>query len=230
MKHACVAAFVLALGLVAEAQEKPVMSSKDNTETVKITVTGEVDLDYVWRRAELTAFKGGVGGNVVGDSASENTFEGFVALRLNAELSDKVSAMLEFGTKRADAGALSIFAGPSGTGSAAQNILLREANISIAELYLPELRAQFGISTWTFDVRGKGQSMAFDPRHSQRFIRNVSAGPDNDATLGLRASDPQELEPVGVWARYGREKLVVDVVALPAVIEGGSPHSDEALY
>src|SRR5260221_3152875 len=167
-------AFVLALGLAANAQDKPVMSSKDRTDTVRITVSGEAELDYVWRRNELTAFTGGVSGtSSPADSASENTFEGFVALRLNAELSDKVSAVLEFGTKRADAGALSVFASPSGTGSAALSLQLREVYLVVQELFLPELQAQIGISTWNFDLRGKGQSMAFDPRHSQSFLRNV---------------------------------------------------------
>jgi len=206
------------------------MSSKDRTDTVKISLSGEFDLDYVWRRDELTAFKGGVGANTPADSASENTFEGFVAMRLNAELSDKVTAVLEFGTKRADAGSLAVFAAPSGGGTAALNLQLREASLSIQELYLPELQAQIGISTWNFDLRGKGESMAFDPRHSQSFWRNVNPVPDSDTTLRRRASDPEELEPVGIWLRYGREKLIVDLVVLPAVIEGGSTHSDEALY
>jgi hypothetical protein len=232
MKHAgLTAAFFLALGLRAQAQEKPVTSSKDRADTVRITVTGEVDLDYVWRHEEIVAFTGGVSHtSTPADAASENTMEGFVALRLNAELSDKISAVLEFGTKRADAGVLSVFAGPSGTGSAALDLKLREANILIQELYLPELQAQIGISTWNFDLRGRGESMAFDPRHSQSFFRNVKPAPDGDNTLKARAGDYEELEPAGLWLRYGRERLVIDLVALPAVIEGGPPHQDEALY
>ena len=58
------------------------------------------------------------GGKPPADASSENTFEGFVALRLSADLSDRISALLEIGTKRADAGVLNVFAGPSGTGSA----------------------------------------------------------------------------------------------------------------
>ncbi|HVR85416.1 MAG TPA: hypothetical protein VMU54_13960 [Planctomycetota bacterium] len=230
-KTGIAAAFLLILGLTAEAQEKPVLSSKDRPDTVKITVTGEVDLDYVWRREEIVAFTRGVSGtSTPADAASENTLEGFVALRLNAELSDKVSAVLEFGTKRADAGVLSVFAGPSGSGSAALALKLREAHILIQELYLPELQAQIGISTWNFDIRGKGESMAFDPRQSQSFFRNVNPAPDGDTALRMRAGDYQELEPAGLWLRYGREKLVIDLVALPAVIEGGAPHQDEAFY
>src|SRR5579859_7644384 len=203
-------AFLLALGFSAEAQEQPVVSSKERADTVKITVTGEVDLDYVWRRQEIVAFTGGVSHtSTPADAASENTVEGFVAMRLNAELSDKISAVLEFGTKRADGGVLSVFAGPSGSGTAALGLKLREANILIQELYLPELQAQIGISTWNFDLRGRGESMAFDPRHSQSFFRNVKPAPDGDTTLKARAGDYEELEPAGLWLRYGRERLVI---------------------
>lgn len=223
--------FLSGLALQAGAQDKPVLASKDRTETVKVTVTGEVDLDYVWRGSEITAFTGGVDGtSTPADSASENTFEGFVALRLNAELSDKVSAMVEFGTKRADSGSLNFFAAPSGSGSESITLKLREASILIQELFMTELRAEVGISTWNFDIRGKGQSMAFDPRHAQAFARNIAAAPDADGSLAARAGDYQEFEPVGAWFRWAREKILIDVVLLPAVIEGGSPHNDEAFY
>src|SRR5258706_898703 len=96
--------FVLALSATAAAQEKPLSTTKEMAETVRITVTGETDLDYVWRRQEITAFTGGVSGTgAPGNASSENTFEGFVALRMNIDLSDPVSAVIEVGTKRADA-------------------------------------------------------------------------------------------------------------------------------
>ena len=40
--------------LAAMAQEKPVMTSKQDPDTVKVTVTGDVVLDYVWRSREMT--------------------------------------------------------------------------------------------------------------------------------------------------------------------------------
>src|SRR5436190_12427816 len=165
MKQVLLAGLILpALAFHAAAQDKPVMSSKGMSETVKVTVTGEVDLDYVWRSKEITAFMGGADGlSTPADSESENTFEGFVALRLNVELSDKVSALVEFGTKRADGGTLNVFAASSGTGSSSLTLKLREGSILVEELFMPELRMQFVISTWNFDLRGKGQSLAFDP-------------------------------------------------------------------
>ncbi|HVE41398.1 MAG TPA: hypothetical protein VNM14_16005 [Planctomycetota bacterium] len=225
-------AFVLVLAASAVAQEKPLSTSKEMDQTVRITVTGEIEFDYVWRRQEITAFTGGVSGtSAPGDSASENTFEGFAALRMNIELSDKVSALLEIGTKRVDSGKINFFAGPNGAGgSTALTVQLREAGIRINELFMPELSLQAGISQWGFDVRNHGDALAFDLRHSQRFTRNVSASSDNATSLGRRASDPEELEPVGFWLRWERTSFALDLVALPAVIEGGSPNNDEALY
>jgi hypothetical protein len=222
------AAFAILLAL---AQEKPLSTTKEMDQTVRITVTGEVELDYVWRRKEITAFTGGVNDrNSPGNSESENTFEGFAAVRLNIELSDKVSALLEVGTKRADGGQINVWAASSGAGSAALPIKLREASVRINEILMPELSVQIGISQWSFDMRNLGESMAFDLRHSQRFNRNVSATGDGPNTLHERASDPEELEPVGLWFRWERTSFALDLVALPAVIEGGSPHKDEALY
>lgn len=219
---------ILALATSAFAQEKPLSTTKDMTETVRIAVTGEVDLDYVWRRQEIVAFTGGVNGtSAPGNASSENTFEGFVALRMNVDLSDRVSAVVEFGTKRVDAGAIN-FIGDGG--GAALPIQLREARVVINELLTPELKLELGITSWGFDIRGKGGSMAFDVRHSQRFTRNVNPAGDNAATLGNRASDPEELEPAGLWLRYERTIFALDLIALPAVLEGGSPHNDEALY
>src|SRR5439155_1939991 len=99
------ALFALCLtALSAAAQKKPVMTSKSNSDTVKVTVNGDVVLDYVWRGREIAEFvvPAGFGGGP--GSHSVNEFEGYAAIRLNADLSDKVSAMIEIGTKRVDNG------------------------------------------------------------------------------------------------------------------------------
>jgi hypothetical protein len=100
--------------LGTEQEGKPISTVPKMEETVKVTLTGEIEFDYVWRRQEIVAFTGGVSGtSAPGDSSSENTFEGFLALRMNIDLSDNVSAAFEIGTKRVDAGAINFFAGPT---------------------------------------------------------------------------------------------------------------------
>jgi hypothetical protein len=212
--------------LPARAQDKPVMTSKDKSDTVKVTVNGDIVLDYVWRGREINEFVFGGGAA----SQSRNDFEGYAAIRLNADLSDKVSAMVEIGTKRVDAGGIVNW----GTvGSTA--IQLREGQVNLTDFLMADLKAQVGITTWSFDMRGKGSSMAFDLRHSQQITRNMTGvSPlttrDNQATLGARASDPEELNPVGLVLTYGRDAFKVDAVILPAIVEGGFTGADEGLY
>jgi hypothetical protein len=211
---------------LALAQEKAVTTTKEREATVRVAMSGETDLDYVWRRKEITAFTGGVSGtSTPGTSDSENTFEGFASIRLDVDLSDQVFAVVEVGTKRVDNGQINFFGQ-----SSALPVKLREAHVLKRELLMPELSLQMGISTWGFDLRGKGQSMAFDPRRSQSFVRNVNPAGDGPGSLAFRASDPEEFEPVGFWLRFARDRFSVDLVALPAVLEGGSPANDESLY
>ncbi|MFN3484872.1 MAG: hypothetical protein ACK44W_05250, partial [Planctomycetota bacterium] len=90
--------FVLALAAGAAAQEgKPITTSKDMTDTVKITVSGNVVLDYVWRGAEISFFK-----PPFNDESNTNSFEGELGIRFNVDLSAKVSAVVELGRERVD--------------------------------------------------------------------------------------------------------------------------------
>jgi len=226
-----VPAFVLSLAAAAAAQqgEKPLTTGKDMTDTVKITVSGRVILDYVWRGGEITAFTddGQDGGPPSGplESNSENTFEGYLAVGMNIDLSDKVSAVVEFGSKRVDGGTILNWGNTT-----AELIQLREAHVNLGEFLMPALRLQAGLTTWSFDVRGRGNSFVMDPRHSQSFYRNASVTSDTGLTLTGRAGAPEELEPIGIWARYSRDLITLDFVALPAAIEGGGPQDDEAIY
>jgi hypothetical protein len=218
---------VLALALGAFAQEKPITTSKDNKDTIHVAVSGNVQLDYVWRSQEITGFTSTPAPIITGPATahSENTFEGFVAVRLDVELSDKVSAVFEMGTKRVNNGNIDFF-GTAG----AQDIFLREARVQIADLLTQGLTLGVGITNWTFDVQGRGNSFAFDLRHSPSPAINLSTVADGAVTMRTRANTPQELEPVGFWVTWVNREITIDLVALPAVIEGGPASQDESFY
>ncbi len=217
--------FMVALAFPAAAQEKekPVLLDKGRDETVKVTVTGDIVLDYVWRSQELTYFTTSYDPGPGSDG--ENTFEGTLAVRFNVELSRNISAVVEIGKERVDDGQI-LYLGTEANGL----VQVRELHVNIAEFIVPELKIQVGIPTWSFDVRGRGSSFAFDPRHSQSFVRNRFAYEDVTGTMATRAGAPDELDPVGAVLTYTMAPLTVDVVILPAVIEWGSPGDDEALY
>jgi len=222
---ALIPAFVLALALSAAAQEKPITTNKENKDTLHASVSGTVQLDYVWRSNEMTAFTDSVGGGGALASDSENTFEGYLAIRMDVDLNDKVAAVVEFGTKRVDGGAIL----PWAIG-AANPIQLREARVVVSDFLTQGLKFGVGISDWTFDVRGKGNSFAFDMRHSQTITRNLGTNQQGLGSLGASAGNPDELEPVGFWFNWSNNQITLDLVMLPAVIEGGPASQDEALY
>ncbi len=230
-----------AAALPAMAQERPIVTEKDSG-AVRVTASGRIYLDYVYRAREITAFTSSVSnpagvGNAIG-SNSENTFEGETAVRLDVELGDKVYAVLEFGTKKAD-----VDPTPGGTGGmtrwgeggVAPGFLLREARIVLADLILPKFKVEAGLTTWMFDVRGKGSSFAFDPRHAQTMERHLgsdgSLNVSDDAVARLtEAAFLEDLEATGVVLSYSPDFATIEVVLLPGVVEGGSFKDDQSTY
>jgi hypothetical protein len=232
----------LALAATAAAQEKPLTTTKDNTDTVRIFVSGNINTDYIHRSHPITAFTDSLsnptGAGAPLTSSAENTFEGEVGIQFNAELSNKVSAVVEFGTRRMDGdpavgqGGINRF----GDGEAIQ-IRLREVRILFPEVFLPELKAELGITTWSFNVRGKGGAFAFDPRRAQTVTRNLDSdgAPMNVRDDGFNrfaeAAFIEDGQPMGAAFSLDEGPVVVDLVLLPAVNEeGGAPRNDDQLY
>jgi hypothetical protein len=228
------------LGLVlaataAVAQDRPVTTTKEAASTVKVNVSGDMVTEYIGRSREVTAFTESFSnplglGNAAG-SEPETTFEGHVAMRIAAELSEKIGAVIEFGTRRLNNSVINEHDGEN-----AQTVHLREAHVMLNELFTPELRAQLGMTTWSFNPRGRGGSLAFDPRHSQTITRNYDsnftliAGEEAVAERLIGAGFVDELQTMGVVLTYTSGSIMVDLVLLPGIVEGGRPNGDEALY
>ena len=231
---ALLALCLAALPAVAQG-DRPVTSKKDMGDTVKINVSGNLVLDYVWRSSEITQFTEGFSGPapLINSSTNEGTFEGYASIRIDAELSEKVSAVLEVGTKRVDGGLINEWGGNAGIASA-EAIALREAGVRFSEILNPAVSVHIGLTNWAFDVRGKGSAFALDPRHSQSIVRNLATSEDLGGgvadALTARAGAPEEMEAVGAVVSYARDQIALNLVLLPAVLEGGSSNGDEALY
>src|SRR5262245_20610717 len=205
----------LALSAFAQAQEKQVTTSKGNTETARVFVSGNQTTDYVQRGRELTAFTDSISnpngaGNPTG-SRSENTFEGEMGVRFTAELTNKVTAVVEVGTRRVD-GDPDFATGDGGINrfgeGQALTIKLKEANLVLPIPGIPGLQGQLGITTWKLNPRGKGGALAFDPRNSQTVTRNLDS---DDAPFNRRddafnrfaeAAFAEFAQPVGAVFTY----------------------------
>lgn len=224
----------LALCLVATAavaQDRPVTNRQDRADTVKINVSGRLAMDYLQRSDSMTAVGDAVAPGVAGDNSdSENTIEGEFGIRFDVDLTDKVSVQLEVGRSRIEE---SGNGNNQFTGLGASGVILREAHLMINEVFSPAIKAQLGISTWNFDVRGRGNSFAFDPRHSQVFGRAWSTSEDTlgaTNSFGGRSDDAGELFPLGTVLTYARDALQIDLVLLPVIAEAGNVSQDEAMY
>ena len=231
----------LALSLL---QDPPVTRVPANKDTVKIVLSGESTMDYVNRSREITAFIDSIS-NPFGlgsplTSRPENTVEGYVAMRFDAELNSKIAFVLEIGTKRVEGDPDPLINNGKGILRLGENEeapvpAIREAHVTITDLLAAGLAIELGLTTWTFDVRGRGSSFAFAPRRSVTWTRNVDSA---SAINGFEQADerlidagfPDEVEPFGAWVAFNPGGFIVDIVLLPAVVEGGQPNRDEALY
>ncbi len=219
--------FALALSAFAQGNERPV--NTDKSETVKVNVSGEVTVEGIFRDATLMASRG--------SAASSNfTMEGWLRLRFDIELTEKVSAVLSLRNQRVRAGtATAATLGPAGNdtnvfGTARTGLIVDKATVSFNEFLTAGLKLTTGIDPdVAFDLRGKGSAFFFDPAHSQTMTKNAT----NTVTGHLAASfRPDQLQPAGFHLAYGKDLLSVGTFLLPAVIEGAGPTAttDEAAY
>jgi hypothetical protein len=217
--------------LSATAQERPVTTGANRADTVKLRVSGHVGLDYVQRETALTIIPSGTmnptGGAV---NNSVNDVEGEVTIRFDAELTEKISAVVEIGRYRSHDFGIEPLLGNGG--DVVNDITLREAHLKVMDFLSPGVSVKFGILDWGFDVRGRGQALAFNPHYSQLMSRNHFNGVDSTAAMSARygVDSHAELEPLGFHLAYVGGQLTIELVAMPVVNEGGPVSQDEALY
>lgn len=218
--------FVLALAATALAQGggKPVSLNDQNGDTMKVTVGGGVNLDWVFRSGEVVERRAeGLGaGATASDDA--NTFEGRVFVRFDVELSNKISAAIEVSNQRLDGTSGDGGVGTTwGSDAESSGAFISEANIKLGEVLSEQFDLTVGVVKPSFNIRGKGGSLVFDPRNSDQI----------NTTLSSATNLPQganELQPTGFVGTYGRDALSLDIWLLPALDEGGAASADEAAY
>ena len=233
---------VLALSLSAQAQDKAVTTSKDAPETLKVTVSGSVALDWVWHD-EMTnlvrATQTGGGTDVTEESGD---FEGIVRISLDIDLTENVSANITLGNNDRSQGAViaepatglpvPLAGGPAVLGNNTETtaVIITDVSVTFAELLDPAVTIRLGTQNHAFDIRGNGSAFFFDPRKSESFANNTFQGSATGATPSGAAFDlpgQDYLQPAGLTLTYVRDKLELNVIAWTA-IEGGRSVADES--
>lgn len=215
--------FVFAMATSAFAQGK-IDTNKDMTETVKVTVSGGLDLDFVYRDHGLNSA-------LAGGGADDTTFvHGQFHLRVDVDLTEKVKVLLQVENPRLEGGAFADIVGgnPEGLG-AAGGVRLRHARITVGEVLDPSITVSAGTQDWAFNVRGKGGSLFWDPANAPSIATYIATGGSTSGqTPSVSAFD--QLMPAGVGIHYDREAFHLNVLLLPAIIEGGDASHDESAY
>ncbi|HTF58055.1 MAG TPA: hypothetical protein VK661_12560 [Planctomycetota bacterium] len=215
MKSALLAP-ALVLALAASAFAQGVSKQDSNTETVKITVSGGFDMDWVYRSKELTEVLGGSG-------ADEGRIESNANVRFDVDLTEKVSVLVNLATVRLNGTYASI--GQLGAGG--QNVKLWDLAVKMQEVLDPAVTIQLGTQNdFMFDVRGNGSALFFAPGKSGSFATNAGAG----SGVGLSGGDLNYNQVAGAVVWYNRDAAHLAVALLPAIQEGGPASNDEAAY
>jgi len=209
----------------AVAQDRPVTTGQGKADTVKIHLTGSLDMDYVQRDKALMDTMGfGV--------SSANTVEGSISIRADVELTEKITGAVEISRARTN----DVFGGvvPFLGADIGNLIILRDAHLKASDFMAQGLSVKLGIQNWSFDTRGKGSAFVFSPYYAQTMQKNLDLTPGQD-TFGALAGrtgilNAQEQEPMGIHVNYKSGSFQLDLVALPMIQEGLDAKDDEALY
>jgi hypothetical protein len=203
--------FVLALTAAAFAQESNVVEAGEDT--VKITVSGGIDLDYVHMNGEILEAKGW------GQQSDVNLIFGHVNVRLDIDLSNKVSAVVDLGNY-VDTDFLGAAGGSAngyfGNDAEITDVQVLEASVTLSEFLNPALTFKLGVNPYAIHFV-PGGSMLFEPRFSDTLMSTMSptATPAAAAALGYASPtalvdvftvqmDVNELQPTGLVGTYAR--------------------------
>jgi hypothetical protein len=223
----------------AVAQDRPVTTRQDRGDSIKIHASGRLDMDYVIRSEGLAVVAGMQLPPGGGSGFGTNQVEGRVAIRLDAELSEKVSVVVQIARNRDldPAGVVPFFSG----GAVVEPISVREAHMKVSDLFFQGLGLQMGIVNWSWSARGKGGAMVMDPHHAQSLSGGLAAPPRvvgnfQDTTFAMSGRygtfNSNQMEPLGLHLSYSASSVVLDLVVLPTMVEAlGLPAAfDESLY
>ena len=200
-------ALIAVMALSAYAQQG-IQTNADRKETLKVSVSGGFDVDWVWRGKEITAVLGSSG-------RDEGRIESNANVRLDVDLSNKVSVILNLATVRLNGDYDSI--GQLGTADG-QDVKLWDMAVRMQEVLDPAITLQVGTNNdFTFDIRGRGSPLFFAPGYAGTFGANTGGNLDYNQVAGAV-----------LW--YNRDAAHFAVALLPAVIEGGAASNDEAAY
>jgi hypothetical protein len=206
-KSALFAPALVAVMALSAAAQQGIGTSADRKETLKVTVSGGFDIDWVFRGKELVSVLGG-------GFEDEGRIESNANVRFDLDLSNKVSVIINLAAVRLNGDYSNI----GQLGGDGQDIKLWDAAVRMQEVLDNAVTLQVGTNNdFMFDIRGKGTSLFFAPGQAGPFGLNEGGVLDYNQVAGAV-----------LW--YNRDTAHFALALLPAIIEGGAASNDEAAY
>lgn len=204
-----------AAGSSAWAQQA-IQTSKERPDTARVTVSFDVDVDFVTRMVGLAT--------ALGDDDSVQDFEADAKVSFNVEFPDRWSLLFSVANQRL-AGGPAAFLGLDGLSPR-----IWDLRIQVSQFMDEAVTIQVGTANdLMFDPRGRGSSL-YAPSRSQSF--GVHNAPDRTVGVASFITDSagDQNTPAGLVFLYDRQMLHFGLALLPAVVEGGTSSDDEAAH
>jgi opacity protein-like surface antigen len=198
MKKAVILAPLFAVALSSMAFAQAVDKQKGATETVKISIGGSGQIEYVWRQADLAEWRSLSSGTDDTDEIMADLW-----IRFDVELTDKVSGVIEMG--------IDPQVGSGGLGGTGISPIFGQVYAQFAEVLDPAITVRLGQIRVVFDIRGDGQSIVLDTFRSESYFDAA------DPSSGFGAGALNHSYSAGLTFQYQRDAITLNVALLPVV-------------
>src|SRR5438477_12277968 len=115
------------------AAEPGVTTGTDRGSAIHITVTGHVDLHYVYRSEKVDLAGSALNFGVASAAGSQNFWAGRIGLRADVEVKDLVSGVIELENRSFESGANE----PFSSSPPRSNVQIRQGYIEVGEFLAP---------------------------------------------------------------------------------------------
>jgi hypothetical protein len=182
---------------------------------IRATISGRLDLDYVFRDRAVQAARAALNGG--GPADSEGLLFGLARVRLGFEIGD-ADVVIEVGNHAFDGGADL----PLGTDPESTAVFFEQAYLELHGVLVPELHLKVGVQDFGFRLRPDGEAFFLDASRSESFY--------SGATTFLRnTADRDVLGPAGFTLRWEPADFIGLELWWATMIEGGRASDDENL-
>lgn len=211
----------LGMALIAYGQVPPAVTTKGEvTSASKITISGGIDLDYVYMDKvgmEVATANSWTPGGLATPKKSMDAVLGKFFVRFDVQLSDGVEAVLSLGNNILTDGLQ-----PLAAGEGVEDVLFEYAYIKFKEFYNPNLALTLGIQDFKLDYRGKGNPFFLDVKNSDSAWDHVNSAVPHLTQWII-------YDPVGFNLNYKQDP--VDFNLFGAIgSEGGTRSADEIVF